>query len=239
MSTTAIIDPAKVKEFWHRRSAKLGQVPFEAIVNLEEKPDLQELKTRQETECILPLLGLKDGDTVLDLGAGIGQWSFRFADRVKRVVAVEYTASLVEIGREEARRRGIDNVEFFVSSAEDYVTDEQFDVVFISGLFMYLTDAQVAGLLPRLAAWVKPGGRVVLRETTSLLPHRYEIVDRWSEALQTRYSAIYRTKAEFQAALAAVGLDLRQDGQLFPEGSPLNKFHETRLRYYLFRPNDR
>ena len=60
----------KVKEFWERRGEKLGAVPFESIANLEEKPDLLELKTRLEQECILPLLPLDQGANVLDLGAG-------------------------------------------------------------------------------------------------------------------------------------------------------------------------
>lgn len=235
---TATIDPAKVKQFWERRSEKLGAMPFESLVNFEEKPDLLELKTRLECECLLPLLPLTPEATVLDLGAGVGQWSFRFAERVRHVVAVEYAASLAAIGCAEARRRGLANIEYVVSGAEDYRASRPFDVVFASGFFMYLTEEQVSRLMVGLRGAVKPGGLVLLREPSSILPQRHQITDRWSEGLKAHYSAVYRSREEFLAVFAGAGFRLECDGQVFPEGSPLNKFPETRLRYYLFRPAD-
>jgi ubiquinone/menaquinone biosynthesis C-methylase UbiE len=230
------IDPSKVKDFWERRGEKLGSVPFESIANLEEKPDLLELKTRLEQECILPLLPLDQGATVLDLGAGVGQWTFRIAPRVRRIVAVEYAKALVAIGRTEAQKREARNVEFVVSPAESFRTNEQFDAVFISGLFVYLTDEQAAGLMANLLRLVRPGGRLILRDGTSILRQRHQITDRFSEILKAHYSAIYRTAEEYRALFTAAGFALEREGQVFPEGCELNKFRETRLCYYVFRP---
>jgi cyclopropane fatty-acyl-phospholipid synthase-like methyltransferase len=232
------IDPAKVKAFWELRGDKLGCVPFESIANLEEKPELLEMKTRLEQECILPLLPLNTDTKLLDLGAGVGQWSFRFAPKVRKVVAVEYAESLVNIGRAEAAKRGITNVEFVVAPAESYKPATPFDVVFISGLFVYLTDEQASTLMSHVYKLVKNQGIIILRDGTSILPHRHEIVDRFSETLQTRYSAIYRTSAEYREAFSAAKFCLIKEGQVFPEGCPLNKFRETRLRYYVFQPTN-
>jgi len=233
---TTAIDPTKVKQFWERRGEKLGQVAFESIANLEEKPDLLALKTSLEQECILPLLPLDADASILDLGAGVGQWTFRFAPRARRVVAVEYAESLAEIGRAEAAKREVRNVEFVVSAAESYVAAEPFDCVFISGLFVYLTDEQAGRLMENVRRLVKPGGTLVLRDGTSIQATRHEIVDRFSEILKAYYSAVYRTAPEYHALFADAGFTLVRDGQVFPEGCPLNKFAETRLRYYLFRP---
>jgi len=233
---TSEIDPSKVKEFWERRGEKLGSVPFESIANLEEKPALLELKTRLEQECILPLMPLRPDATVLDLGAGVGQWTFRFAPHVRRVVAVEYAEALADIGQAEAKKRGAQNVEFVVSRAETYQAAEPFDCVFISGLFVYLTDEQAARLMANVRNLVKPGGSLVLRDGTSILKQRHQIVNRFSEILRAHYSAIYRTAAEYHRLFADAGFALERDGQVFPEDCPLNKFQETRLRYYVFRP---
>jgi cyclopropane fatty-acyl-phospholipid synthase-like methyltransferase len=232
----ATIDPAKVKNFWERRGGKLGAVPFESIANLEEKPELLALKTQLEQDCILPLLPLRPDASLLDLGAGVGQWTFRFAPHVRRVVAVEYAATLAAIGQAEADRREVRNVEFVVSPAESFRSAETFDGVFISGLFVYLTDEQCARLMPSVRALVAPGGVLVLRDGTSILPARHQIVDRFSDILQAHYSAVYRTADEYREIFAAAGFTLAQHGQVFPEGCPLNKFRETRLRYYVFRP---
>jgi hypothetical protein len=74
---------------------------------------------------------------------------------------------------------------------------------------------------------------VVLRDGTGV-PARHEIHDRWSEALQASYSAIYRTRDEYAAAFARVGFRLERDDDMFGEGCVLNRFPETRLRIYRF-----
>jgi ubiquinone/menaquinone biosynthesis C-methylase UbiE len=151
-----MIDAGNVKRFWEARGNKLGEVPFESIANLEEDPKLLELKMKLEQERVLPLLPLRPEATLLDLGAGVGQWTFRFAPLVRRVVAVEYSASLAEIGRKEAARRGTHNVDFVVSPAEAFETEERFDIVFVSGLFVYLTDPQCERLMKALPQSIGP-----------------------------------------------------------------------------------
>jgi len=233
---TTSLDPMKVKAFWEARGAKLGRVSFESIGNFEEDPTLLALKTKLEQECILPRLRLTSETNVLDLGAGVGQWTFRFAPAVRRVVAVEYASALAEIGKEEAARRQLGNVEYVVCPAEDYRSSEAFDVVFISGLFLYLTDAQVRRLLGNLRQLVKAEGMLFLRDGTSILPARHQIIDQLSVLLKERYSAVYRTAGEYVDLMKESGFLLTDDCQVFPEGCPLNKFPETRLRFYSFRP---
>src|SRR5262245_14467274 len=126
-----MIDAGNVRRFWEAQGNKLGKVPLESIANLEEDPGLLELKLKLEQERLLPLLSLDPDTSLLDLGAGVGQWTIRFAPLVRRVVAIEYSAPLAEIGRNEAARRGAHNVEFVVSPAEAFETDERFDVVFV------------------------------------------------------------------------------------------------------------
>src|SRR5690606_27857240 len=138
-----------------------------------------------------PLLPLGPEIEQRRLGAGVGQWTFRFAPVVRRVVAVEYSAPLAEIGRKEAARREVHNIEFVVSPAESFDTDERFDIVFVSGLFVYLTDAQCERLMKALPRLLAPGGTLLLRDGTSILPgRRHEIDNRFSQLLSAYYSAI-------------------------------------------------
>lgn len=229
-----MLDPVKVHRFWEGRAAAQGKVALESIANLEQDAQNLQLKIDDETAKVYDWLQPVDNLHVLDLGAGVGQWAFRFAERgAARVVAVEYAAGLAQIGAAEAQRRGFDAVEFVVSPAETFTTPDTFDLIFISGLFVYLNDDQAERLMRQLPSMLRPGGTLLLRDGTGIAA-RHEIDDRHSEHLGERYSATYRTREDYVALFAAAGLRCVRDENMFPEGHPLNKYPETRLRLYQF-----
>lgn len=230
-----MLDPVKVRSFWEGRAATLGEVAFESIANLEQDPGNLRLKIDDETRKVFGWLPPLQGLRVLDLGAGVGQWSFRLAAQgAGEVVAVEYARGLVEIGRREAAARGLEHVRFVQSAAEDFRSERPFDLVFISGLFVYLNDDQAEGLVARLPGFMQPGATLLLRDGTGIAA-RHEIDDRPSQHLGQNYSATYRTREQYLSLLAGVGLGCVRDENMFPEGHPLNKYPETRLRLYDFR----
>lgn len=233
-----MIDPKKVRKFWAGRADQYERVALESVANLEQDPENLRLKIDDETARVFSWLTDLEGRSVLDLGAGVGQWAFRFAARgARRVLAVEFTEGLVEIGRREAAQAEHSTVEFVVSPAETFETTEQFDLVFVSGLFVYLTDEQSALLMSHLKGFVAPGGRLLLRDGTGR-DARHEIDDRYSEHLGDNYSATYRTRDSYVAMFEEAGFRLVRDENMFPEGHRLNKYPETRLRMYEFVPGD-
>jgi len=230
-----MIDKDKVKAFWDARAQTYGSLDFNSIANLEQDPEGLALKVRLESEKVFSYLGDISGKTVLDLGAGVGQWAFRFVERgARHVSAVEYSAALAEVGRKEAESRGIANLQFVVSAAEDYVSAEPFDIVFISGLFVYMNDDQAEKLARELPRLCRPDTLLLLRDGTAT-GARYEINDRHSDHLQTNYSATYRTADDYRALFSRHGFRLVRDENMFYDGCPLNKYPETRLRIYEFR----
>lgn len=227
------IDSKKVKEFWDARASRLNKVSFESIANLEEDPKNLDLKIRLETDKVCSYLGSIEGKTILDLGAGVGQWAFRFLERgAKSVVAVEYSAALAEIGRDEAQRRGATNLSFVVSPAEEFASDKSFDIIYISGLFVYMNDEQADRLVERVRGFCSRSTVIVLRDGTSILQSRHELNNVRSAHLDAMYSAVYRTREEYRGLFAKHGLSISSDENMFDEGCPLNKYPETRLRVY-------
>ncbi len=225
----------KIKRFWDSRAKLYKEMPFDSIGNLEQDADNLQLKIAHETEKVFGWLGSVEGKTILDLGAGVGQWAFRFAERgAKKVTAVEYSEELAGIGRAECQHRGTKNVEFVVSSAEAFETSDRFDMVFCSGLCVYLDDEQFAALTKQIPQWVQPGGALLVRDGMGRFK-RHEINDRFSEHLQSQYSATYRTREMYLEGFARPPLHLVRDEHMFPEGHPLNKYPETRLHVFLFR----
>ena len=232
------IDQRKVKDFWDARADKYGSLDFNSIANLEEDPKNLALKVELETQKVFGLLGDIQGKRILDLGAGVGQWAFRFIDRqAKSVKAVEYSEALVKIGRKEVERRGLDNIEFVASPAERFQTDETFDLIYISGLFVYMNEDQADLLVSNLSRFCHPETIIFLRDGTSILSERHVINSKHSEHLKSDYSAMYRTATEYQELFEGEGFSLLHHENMFDEGCPLNKYPETRLRVYQFSSN--
>lgn len=230
-----VLDTKKVKAFWDTRSRYYQALPFESIVNLEQDAQALAIKIREETHKIFAWLPGLAGKSVLDLGAGVGQWAFRFMEHgAARVTAVEFSSALVDIGRQEARARGVDGIEFVISAAEEYLSNRLFDVVFVSGLMVYLNDDQAEALLKNMRHYTSQDTMILLRDGTGRV-QRFEINDRFSEQLNAGYSATYRTASQYRELFARHGFELTNDDDMFPDGHVLNKYPETRLRIYQFR----
>ncbi len=228
------MNPIKVKQFWEAQAKKSKTLRLESIANLEETPELLSMKVELETSKVMPALDLRPNDRVLDLGAGVGQWAFRIARVAKYVCAVEYSLGMLELGREQALQQGIDNVEFVHLEAQNYVSDCPFDLIYISGLLIYLSDDECEMLVANCANNLRAGGRLVLRDGTGVRG-RHEIDDHYSESLQAHYSAIYRPAESYLDLFERNGFTLDKQEDMFEEGNPLNKWPETRLRLYCFR----
>lgn len=224
-----------IRAFWEARGDKYNKVPFESLSNFEENPQILKERITAEKNLVFSKLLLNENQTILDLGAGVGQWAFRFAPLVNKIVAVEFALSQIEIAKREQAKRRIDNITFIHSSAESFISNEKFDVIFISGLIVYLNEKQFSKLIVNAKKMLKPKGILFLREPSSILDERYAIIDQYSEALKANYSAIYRTPDEIISLFETAGFIRLEDGQVFTEGSPLNKFPETRLKYYIFK----
>lgn len=69
---------------------------------------------------------LKGDETVWDLYCGIGTISSFLARKAGKVCGVEIIPAAIEDARENAKRNGLDNVEFFVGKAEE-VLPEQYE----------------------------------------------------------------------------------------------------------------
>jgi len=101
---------------------------------------------------------------VLDLGCGNGCWTEHFAQRFSRVVAIEGSKPLYDALEE--RCAPYPNVLLVHGDVMLYEPEDQFDLVFLGGMLMYLNEEDVILLLERLIPFLRPGAIVLCRETT-------------------------------------------------------------------------
>src|SRR5580698_7207070 len=116
------------------------------------------------------LLRLMPPMVIADLGAGEGAFALLLAERATKVIAVDTSAKMIEVGREQAQRHGVKNVEYRLGDMEELpIEDAEVDLVFFSQSLHHALHPERA--VHEAARILKPSGRVVILD---LVKHRFE-----------------------------------------------------------------
>ncbi len=81
------------------------------------------VQTEKLYSLALEYAGLSGQETVWDLYCGIGTISLFLADKAKQVYGVEIVPQAIQDAKENAKRNGIKNAEFFVGKAEEVLPE--------------------------------------------------------------------------------------------------------------------
>jgi precorrin-6B methylase 2 len=125
-----------------------------------------ERASEEQPELAIDALGIKPGQTVADLGAGSGYYSFRIAPLVGptgRVLAVDIEPAMLDAIAQRARREHVGNVAPVRSSAQDpNLAPGSVDLLFMVDVYHELEYPYE--MMTKVRAALKPGGRVALIE---------------------------------------------------------------------------
>lgn len=121
----------------------------------EENPDLA-----------ISLLALKPGMTVADIGAGVGYYSFKIAEKIGpsgKVYATDIQPEMLRLLRQSAAKNGVRNVEPILSSATSTgLPDASIDLMILVDVYHEFAEPQK--MLAAMRRALKPDGRLVLLE---------------------------------------------------------------------------
>jgi ubiquinone/menaquinone biosynthesis C-methylase UbiE/DNA-binding HxlR family transcriptional regulator len=154
------------------------------------------------------LLRLMPPMIIADLGAGEGAFALLLAQRAKKVIAVDTSAKMIEVGREQALRHGLDNVEYRLGDMEELPIDSaSVDLVFFSQSLHHALHPERA--VTEAARILFPGGRIVILD---LVKHRFEearelYADEWLGFSETELESMLEKAAFTQIQTSIVHKD--------------------------------
>jgi arsenite methyltransferase len=124
---------------------------------------------KNEPDEVLNALGLRLGQVVADIGSGGGYFTLRFAETVGiqgQVFAVDTNLDFLEFIKNNAKEKGLTNIETVLATRENPVLIEKsVDLVFMRNVCHHL--ANRTEYFRRLRNALKPDGRVAIVEYRS------------------------------------------------------------------------
>jgi ArsR family transcriptional regulator len=162
----AAADQAAIRSVVRKRQDKMRSF-FDSVAGRLGKDYVPGQSWKGVAEALLRLMPPM---VIADLGAGEGAFALLLAQSAKKVIAVDTSAKMIEVGREQALRHGVRNVEYRLGDMEEVpIEDGEADLVFFSQSLHH-------ALHPERAiqeAWriLRLGGRVAILD---LVKHRFE-----------------------------------------------------------------
>ncbi|HPD46854.1 MAG TPA: class I SAM-dependent methyltransferase [Anaerohalosphaeraceae bacterium] len=152
-----------------------------------------------ESRRIIAAVGLKAGETLIDLGCGTGAFAVRAAAHCGRVVGVDVSQAMLDCAAAEARARGIENIEFRRGGFLTYVHEgPPADCIVSTVALHHLPDFWKAVALKRLFGMLRPGGRFYLFDVVfSCDAANFEgAVDGWIRSIAEKSGPVLAAEAE-------------------------------------------
>ncbi|WP_062112832.1 PIG-L family deacetylase [Aureimonas sp. AU40] len=149
--------------FWHRMpGSPPGPEHFAALYDGDRDPwgardSAYELEKR---EALLRFLGEEGGDSAIEFGCGEGHVAGALASRFRTVAGFDLDPGIV--ARATAHHGAPGRVTFQVGRMPEAFPDLRFDLLVLSEMLYFLTEAEIEALMARACHHARPGARLVL-----------------------------------------------------------------------------
>ena len=181
---------------------------YDAVAEEYKRSKIASWRTYIERHSLLKLLGKVRGKSILDLACGEGFYSRLLRERgATRVVGVDLSSGMIGLAITAEKESPL-GIEYRVSDAMAYQSDERFDIVTAAYLLNYAdTEEKLAAMCRTVARSLKPSGRfVTVNNNPSQSPDRYQAT--------RKYGFVKSVRGELQPG-AVITYTIFQDGGSF------------------------
>ena len=227
----------KIKTFFDNQIANNKGMYAANLQN--DNPALPKMRDVNEKQTIIPLLQIKDGDKILDLGCGTGRWAENCRLKDNIYLGVDYSLEAINFAKKHFIKD--ENITFKNANVIEFIKFSKqqgykYDCCLISALLMYINDSEVIEMLDNMQYLLNSNARVYIKETVSIVDKRITLNNFYSHELHSNYNAIYRTELEYLEILKQTIL---KNGDIYLKNSAelltceLKNRKETTQHYYL------
>ena len=138
-------------------SIKESQKTYNALFEDIDYYIKTKLKARGIHDLIIDIYSnkIKNRD-VLDIGCGLGRFSFISSKKARKVVGLDMTENAITCANVIKKSLNINNIDFTLSTIEDFKTDKKFDFIMLSGTLEHIIN--VDKFFEKIKTLLKPSG---------------------------------------------------------------------------------
>jgi len=232
-------DQGFISQYWLEQGKKIWErnsLDITAFFYGEEKH-------RAEVAGVRKLLSINPDVSMLDLACGTGRLCKAFSQQVRTVVGVDISPDFIAALENWQEKEEVHNTSFYICNLIKgdlfEIVENRFDIILLFGFSQFiLHDHDLLNVFRKSHLLLKPGGRFLVKQTTSVLQQDVK-VDHFSEELRRRWMANYRSVATMQRLLSETGFvmlrlenvyTIENMGSLLPK---IERWADTRQKYFL------
>lgn len=119
---------SKPQEAWDKKASSMNKKVHTSIYNDE----------------FLNILNIKNCKSLLDVGCGVGNLSLKLSSKLEKIYALDYSAGMLEVLKENAKTRNIANIEYINKSWYDNWDNVPKSDIVIASRSMEVSDMEMA-----------------------------------------------------------------------------------------------
>ncbi|BAU14324.1 methyltransferase type 11 [Leptolyngbya sp. NIES-3755] len=169
---------------WYFDESNMAGVDFDDAAQVEVYDHYQTMSTPEKEQALVTRLGISANHTVIDLGAGTGNFAIQAALTGSSVHAIDVSRAMLIYAQSKAQKTGAPMIKFHQAGFLTYKhQDKLADFVITKNALHILPDFWKMTAFLRIAEMLKPNGMFYLRDVIfSFPPADYEAsINNWIE----------------------------------------------------------